>query len=200
MEAMNVVLINMDWNGAPVRGCGSSQKPACQRRHPVRFPAARRRGQTRPDRRVVGAAAALASALLGPVPGRCPVAATASERAIARRQFVALAVNASAPDATRTHHLPRTLRGNSGRPVLHDKGVNLTSFRSPDGAVYVTLGPASRGFNELLADAIMPLPPVGSDEPSLSTYWIDRAISEIQRRQESGAGGAVYSLPRARRA
>lgn len=57
----------------------------------------------------------------------------------------------------------------------------------------MTLGPASGGFNELLADAITPLPPVGSDEPSLSTYWIDRAISEIRRRQESGVGGAVQS-------
>jgi hypothetical protein len=71
--------------------------------------------------------------------------------------------------------------------------VDLTYFRSPDGAVYVTLAPASRGFNELLADAITPLPPIGSDEPSLSTYWMDRAISEIQRRQESGGDGAVQS-------
>jgi len=72
------------------------------------------------------------------------------------------------------------VRGNSGWLVMHDGRVDLTYFRSPDGAVYATLGPAWPGFNELLGDAITPLPPIGSDEPSLSTYWIDREIGEIQ--------------------
>ena len=71
--------------------------------------------------------------------------------------------------------------------VLHDSRVELTYFRSPDGAVYAQLGPGWRGFNELLSDAITPLPPIGSDEPSLSTYWIDRAI----RRCEDGTDGPV---------
>jgi hypothetical protein len=71
--------------------------------------------------------------------------------------------------------------------VLHDAKVELTYFRSPDGAVYVRLGTGWRGFNELFSDAITPLPPIGSDETSLSTYWIDRAI----RRCEDGADGPI---------
>jgi hypothetical protein len=75
--------------------------------------------------------------------------------------------------------------------VLHDCPVDLTYFRSTDGAVYVRLGPRWRGFNELLGDAITPLPPIGSDQTSLSTYWIDRAMNEIRRRQERQDDGAI---------
>jgi hypothetical protein len=75
--------------------------------------------------------------------------------------------------------------------VLHDATVDLTFFRSPDGAVYAKLGPDQQGFNELLSDAITPLPPVGSAEASLSTYWIDRAIREVQRMQEDREDGPV---------
>jgi hypothetical protein len=74
---------------------------------------------------------------------------------------------------------------------LHHEWRECDLFRSPDGAVYATLGPAWRGFNELLADAITPLPPIGSEESSLSTYWIDRAIREVQRRQERDEDGIV---------
>jgi SAM-dependent methyltransferase len=35
------------------------------------------------------------------------------------------------------------------------------------------------------------LPPVGSEETSLSTYWIDRAICELRRRHERGDDGMV---------
>ncbi|HQY97301.1 MAG TPA: hypothetical protein PLU83_09975 [Phycicoccus sp.] len=65
----------------------------------------------------------------------------------------------------------------------------LTYFRSSDGAVYAELGPAWRGFNELLSDAITPLPPRGAGEASLSTYWIDRVI----RKCEDGNEGPVQS-------
>ena len=50
-----------------------------------------------------------------------------------------------------------------------------------------------RGFNELLSDAITPLPPIGSNETSLSTYWIDRATREVLRRRETGDDGPVQS-------
>jgi hypothetical protein len=43
------------------------------------------------------------------------------------------------------------------------------------------------GFNEWLSDAITPLPPIGSDESSWSTYWIDRAIDGC----EAGKDGPV---------
>jgi hypothetical protein len=52
-------------------------------------------------------------------------------------------------------------------------------------------GGALRGFNELLADAITPLPLIGSGDSSLSTYWIDRAIREVQRRQERDEDGII---------
>jgi hypothetical protein len=66
-------------------------------------------------------------------------------------------------------------------------------FRSSDGAVYAKLGRTWRGFNELLSDAITPLPPIGSNETSLSTYWIDRATREVLRRRETGDDGPVQS-------
>lgn len=65
--------------------------------------------------------------------------------------------------------------------------MDVTYFRSPDGAVYARLEPEWDGFNEVLSDAITPLPPIGSSEPSLSTYWIDRAI----RKCEDGNNGPV---------
>ena len=77
--------------------------------------------------------------------------------------------------------------------MLHDATVELTFFRSDDGAVYAELGPDLQGFNELLSDAITPLPPIGSAESSLSTYWIDRAIREVSRMHEAHVGGPVQS-------
>lgn len=71
--------------------------------------------------------------------------------------------------------------------------MELTYFRSSDGAVYAKLGRTRRGFNELLSDAITPHPPIGSDETSLSTYWIDRATREVLRRRETGDDGPVQS-------
>jgi hypothetical protein len=85
------------------------------------------------------------------------------------------------------------MRGRSVRCTWHDSTVELTYFRSSDGAVYAKLGRTWRGFNELLSDAITPLPPIGSDETSLSTYWIDRATREVLRRRETGEDGAVQS-------
>lgn len=69
--------------------------------------------------------------------------------------------------------------------------MELTFFRSEDGAVYAELGPDWRGFNELLSDAITPLPPIGSAESSLSTYWIDRAMREVRRMHEDHRDGPV---------
>lgn len=71
--------------------------------------------------------------------------------------------------------------------------MELTFFRTPDDAVYAKIGPDQGGFNELLADAITPLPPIGSDETSLSTYWMDRAIREVQRMRENHEDGPVQS-------
>lgn len=61
-------------------------------------------------------------------------------------------------------------------PMPHDDAVALTYVRSSDGAVYA---PArvrlARVQRSALSDAITPLPPIGPDEASLSTFWIDHA-------------------------
>ena len=67
--------------------------------------------------------------------------------------------------------------------------MDVTFVRAEDGAPYVNLGESWRGFNEALADAVGPLPPIGSDERSVSTYWIDRALAQVQRMSQLGESG-----------
>ena len=63
--------------------------------------------------------------------------------------------------------------------------------RAKDGAPYVRLAAHWPGFNQTLADAISPLPSLGSPEWSLSTYWIDRALCVTRQMVDSGAFGIV---------
>jgi hypothetical protein len=68
-----------------------------------------------------------------------------------------------------------------------------------DGSVDARLGPDWPIFNEALADAISSLPPRGSKERHLSTYWIDNTLDRLRRlrtARESGpvAGGNAYSI------
>ena len=70
-------------------------------------------------------------------------------------------------------------------------GMELTFVRANDGAPYVRLPEDWPGFNEALSDAVGPLPPIGSPEQSLSTYWIDRALRVTRQMVDSGDGGIV---------
>ena len=68
----------------------------------------------------------------------------------------------------------------------------MTFIRAKDGAPYARLsGEDWPGFNEALSDAIGPLPPIGSPEPSLSTYWIDRALRVTRELVDTGRSGLV---------
>jgi hypothetical protein len=75
------------------------------------------------------------------------------------------------------------------RANRHYARMDVTFVRAKDGAPYANLGESWRGFNETLADAVGPLPPIGSDEESVSTYWIDRALAQVQRMSQLGQSG-----------
>lgn len=68
-----------------------------------------------------------------------------------------------------------------------------------DGTIDARLGPDWPIFNEALADAVSSLPPRGSNETRVSTYWIDQTLERLatlQARDQTGpiAGGNAYSL------
>lgn len=63
--------------------------------------------------------------------------------------------------------------------------MDVTFFRTSDGAPYANLGTGWPGFNETLSDAVTSIPPRGSAEHSVSTYWIDRALVEIERMKSA---------------
>jgi len=68
-----------------------------------------------------------------------------------------------------------------------------------DGTVDARLGPDWPIFNEALADTVSSLPPRGSAEQHLSTYWIDNTLHRLRRMRASNeagpiAGGNAYSL------
>ena len=68
-----------------------------------------------------------------------------------------------------------------------------------DGTVDARLEPGWQIFNDALADAVSSLPPRGSKEQRLSTYWIDSALDRLSRLQgahEDGmiASGNAYSI------
>ena len=68
--------------------------------------------------------------------------------------------------------------------------MDVTFFRAKDGAPYAHLGADWPGFNEALTDAVGSLPPRGSAERSVSTYWIDRALAETERMSAAGLTGS----------
>ncbi|WP_223305273.1 hypothetical protein [Cellulomonas sp. B6] len=67
--------------------------------------------------------------------------------------------------------------------------MDVTFVSAEDGAPYARLGPAWVGFDEALADAVSPLPPRGSAEQSVSTHWIDRALTQVRRMVAAGETG-----------
>jgi hypothetical protein len=67
------------------------------------------------------------------------------------------------------------------------------------GTVDAVLGPKWPIFNDALADTVSSLPPRGSSERHLSTYWIDNTLNRLRRMRQSGemgpiASGNAYSL------
>lgn len=68
--------------------------------------------------------------------------------------------------------------------------VELRQLRD-DGTIDVRLGPDWPIFNEALADAVSSLPPRGSDEKRLSTYWIDRMLERLDALQNEGTTGSI---------
>lgn len=76
--------------------------------------------------------------------------------------------------------------------------VHFVQLRD-DGTVDARLGPDWPVFNDALADAISSLPPRGSEERRLSTYWIDHALERLRRLREGNeqgrvAGGNAYGI------
>ena len=68
-----------------------------------------------------------------------------------------------------------------------------------DGTIDARLGPEWPIFNEALADTVSSVPPRGSSERHLSTYWIDNTLRRLRSmRQERTIGqiasGNAYSL------
>src|SRR5687767_7198541 len=62
-----------------------------------------------------------------------------------------------------------------------------------DGTIDARLGNDWPIFNEALADAVSSLPPRGSDETRLSTYWIDQTLSRLDALQQHAASGPIAS-------
>src|SRR5437868_2811272 len=62
-----------------------------------------------------------------------------------------------------------------------------------DGTVDARLGPEWATFNEALADTISSLPPRGSDERRLSTYWIDKTLERLRAFRAAGEDGPIAS-------
>lgn len=67
--------------------------------------------------------------------------------------------------------------------------MDMTFVRAKDGAPYPRLGSPWVGFDDALADAVSSLPPRGSAEQSVSTYWIDRALSQVRRMVAAAESG-----------
>jgi hypothetical protein len=68
-----------------------------------------------------------------------------------------------------------------------------------DGTIDARLSPEWPIFNEALADAVSSLPPRGSSETRLSTYWIDQTLDRLRAFSQQGnhgliASGNAYSL------
>jgi hypothetical protein len=76
--------------------------------------------------------------------------------------------------------------------------VEFVALRE-DGTIDARLGSDWPIFNEALADAVSSLPPRGSTERRLSTYWIDQTLERLaalRAQHQTGriAGGNAYSL------
>ena len=69
--------------------------------------------------------------------------------------------------------------------------MQVTFVRGRDGAPYAMISGSWRGFNEALGDAVGSLPPRGSMEKSVSTYWIDRAEQVMRQMLERGESGVI---------
>jgi hypothetical protein len=67
----------------------------------------------------------------------------------------------------------------------------LTSYN--DGTADARLGPGFHVFNEALADSITSIPPIGSTERHLSTYWIDQTLDRLVSIRTKGEHGRIAS-------
>jgi hypothetical protein len=99
------------------------------------------------------------------------------------------------PPETSRDHWREPLHIGHSEPVLEVQFVQLRD----DGTVDARLGPEWPIFNEALADTVSSLPPRGSPERHLSTYWIDNTLHRLRRMRQSNevgpiAGGNAYSL------
>jgi len=74
-----------------------------------------------------------------------------------------------------------------GRPVARYVQVR------DDGTIDARLDDWWATFNEALADAVTSLPPRGSTERRLSTYWIDDVLRRVEDFKQSRGGGVVAS-------
>ena len=70
--------------------------------------------------------------------------------------------------------------------------VDFAQLRD-DGTVDARLGPEWPIFNEALADSISSLPPRGSAEKHLSTYWIDKTLERLRGLQQRNVEGRIAS-------
>lgn len=76
------------------------------------------------------------------------------------------------------------------RRALPAAGTPEVRFvRTADGAPYLDLGTAWSGVSEALNDTVGSLPPRGSAEQTVSTYWIDRALEQVRQMITSGRSG-----------
>jgi hypothetical protein len=79
-------------------------------------------------------------------------------------------------------------KGHAG-PVIN---IGFAQLRD-DGTIDAFLGPEWPTFNEALADTVSSLPPRGSAERHLSTYWIDNTLNRLRRMRLSGEAGPIAS-------
>jgi hypothetical protein len=79
-----------------------------------------------------------------------------------------------------------------GAGILAVMEVDFVQLRD-DGTVDARLGPGFHVFNEALADSISSIPPRGSTERHLSTYWIDQTLDRLVAMRTKGEHGRIAS-------
>lgn len=64
--------------------------------------------------------------------------------------------------------------------------MQWTYVRTPGRGIDVDLGVDHPGWNETLADSISSMPPKGSPDHGLSTYWIDHVLTALRSDAPEG--------------
>lgn len=78
------------------------------------------------------------------------------------------------------------------RGIIRRVHVEFLGLRD-DGTIDARLGFDWPIFNEALADAVSSLPPRGSNETRLSTYWIDQTLVRLATLQAQDQTGPIAS-------